>query len=249
MRNRADEVRKKYEQRFSEADVKRPYVSNSMLSQNGQEERKRPRFFNGSFFLFQMMVSLCLFLGVGVLFKNGSEQAQSGQSYVKKMFVTEFQFASVKNWYEGTFGKTLALLPEQKPETAVPKKAAVATEEPYAVPASGKVYESFAANGQGIMMETNKSSQVDTVKEGYVVFAGTKEKLGKTVIIQHSNGEESWYGMLESIDSSVKMYTYMKSEKPLGTVSPNKDGKTGKFYFALKKDDKFIDPSKVIRFE
>ncbi|MDM5339259.1 M23 family metallopeptidase [Fictibacillus enclensis] len=249
MRNSADEIRRRYADKIAREEQE-PFKTSLYTGPSTpvQEKKKGPRF-NGSFFLFQLMAGVCLFLGAGILFKNDGQQAVKGQEIVKKMYHNEFQFAAAQKWYENQFGKPLALLPDKQ---AAPQKELAGTEKTdnYAVPASGKVYQSFEANGKGIMVETGKSINVDTVKEGYVTFIGKKDKLGKTVIIQHSNGEESWYGHLDSIDANVKLYSYMEREKPLGKVSPSEDGKTGKFYFAIKKGNTFVDPSKVgIHFE
>ncbi|MDN4526238.1 M23 family metallopeptidase [Fictibacillus fluitans] len=249
MRNSADEIRRRYADKITREEQD-PFRTSLYTGPSTpvQGKKKSPRF-NGSFFLFQLMAAVCLFLGAGILFKNDSLQAVRGQEIIKKMYHSEFQFAAAQKWYEHQFGKPLALLPDKQAE---PQKELSATKktEDYAVPASGKVYQSFEANGKGIMVETGKSTRVDTVKEGYVTFIGKKDKLGKTVILQHSNGEESWYGHLDSIDADVKLYSYMERKKPLGKVSPSEDGKTGKFYFAIKKGNAFIDPGKVgIRFE
>ncbi|MCQ6266430.1 M23 family metallopeptidase [Fictibacillus sp. WQ 8-8] len=248
MRNSADDIRRRYADRLAQGENETFRTSLYTGSTASMEEKKKGPRFNGSFFLFQIMMSVCLFLGAGILFKNDSELSAKGQSLIKKMYHSEFQFAAAKKWYENQFGKPLALLPEKQIEPGKNATAANKNED-YAQPASGRVYESFETNGKGIMMETGKTSNVDTVKEGYVIFIGKKKDLGNTVVIQHSNGEESWYGELDSIDPDVKLYSYMESKKHLGKVTPNKDGKTGKFYFALKKGNTFVDPSKVIPFE
>lgn len=248
MRNSADDLRRRYADRMAQGDSESFRTSLYTGNSASMGEKKKGPLFNGSIFLFQIMMSVCLFLGAGIVFKNDSELSAKGQSLIKNMYHSEFQFAAAKKWYENQFGKPLALLPEK--QSAAPENAAAGNKkDTYAQPASGRVYESFQANGKGIMLETGKTSNVDTVKEGYVIFIGKKKNLGNTVVIQHSNGEESWYGELDSIDPSVKLYSYMESQKTLGKVTPNKDGKTGKFYFALKKGNTYIDPSKVIRFE
>ncbi len=87
------------------------------------------------------------------------------------------------------------------------------------------------------------------MKEGIVKFAGVKEGLGKTVIIQHSDQTETWYGNLDDIN--VSLYEYIEKQKVVGTVSDStgEDKTKGKYYFAIKKGDDFIDPIQVIRFE
>lgn len=76
------------------------------------------------------------------------------------------------------------------------------------MPASAKITQTFETNGEGIILETSKGSKVEAVNEGVVIFAGEKEGIGKTVVIQHANKSESWYGQLEGID--VKLYEFVK---------------------------------------
>ena len=79
-----------------------------------------------------------------------------------------------------------------------------------------------------------------------MIFAGTKEDNGKMVIVQHADGSESWYGELSEI--FVKVYDQVEAGQALGIVKST-GAETGEFYFALKKDERFIDPVQVIKFE
>ena len=129
------------------------------------------------------------------------------------------------------------------------KTTAEANDQQYALPAAGRILEKFEKNGQGIMIETGKGAPVGAMKEGMIRFAGVKEGYGKTVIIQHSDKTESWYGNLDKI--KVNLYDYIDKGKEVGTVasSTGEDKTKGEYYFAIKKGDNFIDPNQVIRFE
>ncbi|MFC7371246.1 peptidoglycan DD-metalloendopeptidase family protein [Fictibacillus iocasae] len=242
MRNRADEIRKRHEARLKGTASVKKADRQAVLADGGHP------LFKGHLFLMQVMGAVCLFLLAGILFKYEGAAAVKGQQYIKEAFRQEFQFAAVKNWYEDQFGKPLALLPGGLDEKPLNKEAA--SQKPYAIPAAGgKVFQSFKSNGEGLIISTGEGQEVETVSEGYVIFAGKKDKTGYTVVIQHENEEESWYGMLEKIDSSIKLYDYIEQGAVLGRVSQNREESTGKFYFALKKGEQFIDPSKVIRFD
>lgn len=212
---------------------------------SGSNEEEVHPLFRKEVFFFKILASACLFLVIAILFRNHSASFDPARSVVKKAMGTEFQFAAVTDWYEQKFGKPLALLPVSD------KKAAVKTNanQQYAVPASGRILENFQKNGQGIMIETSKGTQVEAMNEGVVQFAGVKDGLGKTVIIQHADKTESWYGNLEAIN--VHAYESIKKGKAVGTVSGSegKDKTKGEFYFAIKKGDHFIDPIQVIRFD
>jgi stage IV sporulation protein FA len=203
--------------------------------------------FKKEVFFFKILASVLLFLMVALLFRNHSATLKPARDFITGTMNKDFKFTAVSEWYEGKFGKPLALLPFSE-EDKTGKKATV--EKPnFSVPAMGKILENFEKNGQGIMIETSKGAAVQAINGGNVSFAGVKEGLGKTVIVQHSDSTETWYGNLDEI--KVKLWEYIEKRTVVGTVSTSTgDDKTkGKYYFAIKKDDDFIDPIQVIRFE
>lgn len=222
---------------WTEIEKEDPY---NFDSYDGYSEKDHPLFKKEYFFL-KILVSICLFLVVAVLFKHPSARLDTARSFVTENMNKEFQFASVSSWYENAFGKPIAFLPsESTPET-------VDTDEEYAMPASGEITQTFEANGEGIIMETSIGSKVEAINEGVVIFAGEKEGIGKTVVIQHANKSESWYGQLEKID--VKLYDLVKKGKEVGQVTVSDDGSKGRFYLAIKENDAFVDPKQVISFD
>ncbi len=254
-KRRADEIRKRIAKRkehqqrkaYTEIVTSPPFLPEqdvfSMDSDTIFDEAKQEThpLFKKEVFLFKLLCSACLVLLVAILFKNTNGSLDEARSVVKRTMEQEFQFAVVSDWYNQQFGEPISLLSSKK------KQQTVAKEEDYAVPASGKVLQTFEANGQGVFVQTGLSAVVDAVNEGLVIFAGNKKGLGNTVIIQHTDGTESWYGNL--VDVSVSVYEYVQKKQKLGTVADSADGKSGKFYFALKKDEKFIDPIQVIPFD
>ncbi|MEH7074201.1 M23 family metallopeptidase [Neobacillus drentensis] len=202
--------------------------------------------FKKEVFFFKILSSILLFLVIAILFRNHSAALEPTRDVVTRTMDKDFKFATVSNWYESKFGKPLALLPFSDKNQKEKKTVA---EKEFSVPAMGKILENFEKNGQGIMIETGKGASVQTINDGIVTFAGVKEELGKTVIVQHSDSTETWYGNLDEI--SVNLYEYVEKRKVVGTVSGStgEDKTKGKYYFAIKKGDDFIDPIQVIRFE
>lgn len=266
MKNRADEIKKRIEKRrqarnFNNSSKKQ--LNHSYLMQDGEKYGAPPHYdfdqdapnkqhplIKKEWFIVQVMFSICLFLVVGIMFKNDGAEWDKAQAFVNRTFETEFKFASVSNWYEDQFGKPLALIPvlnEENTPQIENNDTPVTTEPVYAVPVAGRVMETFAANGEGIMVETGVGSQVESIDEGFIVFVGVKEGLGKTVEVQHPDGSSTFYGNLNTIN--VKLYDFVKSRTALGEVTPTEGGKSGLFYFAIKKNDSFIDPIQVIPFE
>ena len=196
-------------------------------------------FIKKEWMLFQLLASVCLVLVMAIIYRTSAPWTNEARGVISGVYEQEFQFASVVNWFDETIGQPFAFLPEN---------AGKDTGSDFSMPASGTIMESFEHNGQGVIVKTAAAASVGTVKEGVVIYAGEKEEYGKTVIIQHADKSESWYGNLESID--VSLYEQVKKGAKLGRVqaSEEEEGK-GEFYFALKSEGRFIDPGEVISFE
>lgn len=203
--------------------------------------------FKTEVFIFKILASALLFLVIAILFREKIPALSPAKNFVTKAMEQDFKFATVANWYEDQFGKPLALLPFSDDKSSDDKNVA---EKVHDIPVfSGKVLENFEKNGQGITIETSNGAPVEAMNEGNVTFAGVKEGLGKTVIIQHADQTETTYGNLEEI--KVRLFEFVEEEKVVGTASKStgEDKTKGKYYFAIKKGDDYIDPIQVIRFE
>lgn len=254
MRNRADEIRRRHRERkkkrwhasdpgrrmfYSTETGEREDHFDIFHQHNGPKDTPHP-LFGKERFLIKCMLAVCLFLLIGVLFKHPNEELEGARQFVRTVFERDFQFATVASWYEEQFGKPLALFPEQNNE---PQKQTAN----YAVPANATVVQTFADNGKGIILETVGGLAVEAVKQGMVVAVKNTESLGKTVVIQHPDGNESWYGQLSRVD--IDLYDYVRQGAKIGEATPIEGGRNGTFYFALKKSGKFINPLRVIDFE
>ncbi|MFB8735315.1 hypothetical protein ACEQPO_20630 [Bacillus sp. SL00103] len=65
-----------------------------------------------------------------------------------------------------------------------------------AVPASGKVQESFTQMEQVSKVETSAEA-IDSMKEGYVVEVKKKSGHRLTVVVKDADNSYSWYGQLK----------------------------------------------------
>ncbi|WP_096153201.1 MULTISPECIES: M23 family metallopeptidase [Bacillus] len=200
--------------------------------------------FNKEAFIFKILASAILVLVVGIMFKDGSPTFEKPRQFVVQSMEQSFQFAAVSKWYEDRFGSLSAILPAQlQPTRTNPEQ----TNTQYAVPATSRVMENFESNGQGILVETILHSKVEAMNEGWVNFVGKKPDTGNTIIVQHPDKTQTWYGHLATID--VKLFQFVETGTELGRTSESSDGTNGVFYFAIKKEDQFIDPIQVISFE
>lgn len=253
MGNRADEIRRQMaKKRRSKTYPVRKKESSSASSWQENDDfsifeadppNKIHPLWNKELFLFKILASALLVLVVAIVFKSSSPKLIQARSFIKSTMNTEFQFAAVSEWYEKQFGKPLAIFPVNNED----KDRSNLVNEEYVMPASAKVLTNFSSDGRGVMIETKNNELVEAMNGGKVTFAGKKKDLGNTVIIQHSDMTESWYGNLETI--AVHAYDKVENGEKVGTVSNKDDGVSGEFYFAIKQGKKFIDPIQVIKFE
>ena len=75
--------------------------------------------------------------------------------------------------------------------------------------------------------------------------AGLRDDTGYTVTVKHSGGYRSTYGFLEPEDWQTG--DWVKAGEVLGIAE--KAGEVSRLYFALMKDQQFIDPTEVIAFD
>lgn len=255
--SRADDVRRRLAKRRRERErISRNSDVNRYLVVDDEEKYGFDKFssyesgpgegghplFNKEMFIFKILGSACLVLVVAILFRNGEGKLEPIKNFVTQSMEQDFQFTAVSDWYEEQFGKPLALLPSEKNEDA---NEAEVTQE-YALEAA-RILEDFEENGQKVSIETEKGAAVNAMSEGRVRYVGNEDGFGKTVIIQHADKSETWYGNLQSID--VSLYESIKKGTSVGLASDTADGTKGMFYFAIKKGDDFIDPIQVIQFD
>ena len=200
-----------------------------------------PPFIKKEWIIFRVLASMCLVLIMAIVYRTTSPVAEQARAMITPYIEQEFQFATVAAWFEEKFDQPLAFLPENT------LKDKDSTEGVFAMPAIGKIMESFEKNGQGVMVKTSDSTSVETIEQGVVIYAGEKDAHGKTIIIQHPDKSESWYGNLQEIN--VNLYEQVEKKKKIGLVSPSDEPGKGEFYFALKSNGKFIDPKEVVPFE
>ncbi|WP_408007076.1 peptidoglycan DD-metalloendopeptidase family protein [Pseudalkalibacillus sp. A8] len=244
MKSRADEIRKRYHNHIKS---QKPGSDHSFPKYDKGPNNGEHPLFSSQGFLFRMMAAVCLFLIVGIVFKNPSDNLDPLRTFVHNSFEQEFQFASIAGWYEDKFGKPIALFPTESKDKDVANTSKKMQD--YALPANTKVLQTFEDNGQGILLETGNQSHVSAIKEGFVIFVGEKDQLGKTVVVQHFDGSESWYGKLDRIDDGIKLYNYIDLGANLGKVTKEEGSEAGMFYFAIKDDGGFVDPLKVLSTE
>ncbi len=156
-----------------------------------------------------------------------------------------YNFAGLSAWYEKKFGAVPTLLPTLGTMGSEAKPVLQAQSMLLKAPAAGKVTQTFAEQGTGVYF-IPKDATIRAVDQGWVTFAGQKEGFGNTVIIQHAKGMETWYAGLDTLE--VKPNDWVEVQRAIGKAQT--EGQTLKsVYFAVKKNEQFVDPQGVVRFE
>lgn len=245
MNQRANEVRnrimKRKNNQMRNLHVEKKIILNSPYQYGDVEFTKDTREnlnreIEGNTFILRLLSSILLVSLVAIIFQFQQKNFIVIQNKIVDVFEGEFQFAKVGNWYESTFGEPLTFLTSDK----------VLDNHSEVIQTSGKVLENFQVNGQGIMIETTVT-KVEAFEEGLVIYAGEKDDLGKTVIVQNVDGSETWYGQLDGI--SVDVYDEVKKGDEIAVTSVKDNSENGTYYLAIKKNNEFIDPNQVILFE
>lgn len=252
MGKKVEQFRKRHQKRKAERfrhhrSPHQPPPTYSNLKAIDQSRKVTHPLFSKETFIIKIFISIILFFSIAILFRQPHDNVSTIRQWVTHTFEQDFQFASIANWYEQQFGKPLALLPERLQRDQNTETVNQAGQLDYAIPVNGKVIEPFHVERKGIMLETGIDATIECVQDGFVVFIGEREGLNQTVIVQHHDGSESWYGNLASVD--VALYDYIESGRSIGTALTDNDGQNGMFFFALKQGESFIDPIQVMSFD
>lgn len=100
-------------------------------------------------------------------------------------------------------------------------------------------YESLSKYNKGVKLHLKDNYAIPIIKGGIVIFAGEKEELGTTIIIQQSDGIDAWYSNLSS--TTMKLYDYVSDNAIVG------EAKNNELYLTFQKDGVEIDSSEVLK--
>lgn len=187
-------------------------------------------------YLSKAVLSAALFLISFVMLKTDFITVEKPKQLLLQSLQNEFPFAAVHEWYVANLGIPLSLVPQERMVLDF-------ANDLLETPITGEVIESFQTNGSGIMISPENESVIHSVNKGIVIFAGNKNETDKTIVIQHSDGSETTYGMLSTID--VHLYQIVETNQVIGTKDPSDENKA--VFFSIEKENHFIDPAKVIR--
>lgn len=192
-------------------------------------------------FLIQMLIAASLFLGTTI--------AVQYQTQLGKMITSGLQqkmdVSMVAKIVDQVVGDNATVLPTFVGFIQEKKNPPAQSTANWQVPSKGEIYLPFTIERKGMVLRVANDEAVQIVGDGWVSFVGKKEGLGNTVIVEHEDGSESWYGFLDKL--SIKAKSVVKKGDLLGKTE-EKQGQHF-LYFAIYKQNTWLDPTKVISFD
>jgi stage IV sporulation protein FA len=199
----------------------------------------------------KLALSALLFTLIWGLFQwdTASPIALKARQYVQSAMTDDFQFNAIAAWYEQHFQGAPSLIPAfgDKRNGDNTRKVTAPAGISFVSPAKGAVVEAFNAQSEGVTVQTAISAPVKAAAAGVVVSVGIKDGQGLTVVVRHSGQYETTYGQLAS--AQVNKNDWVAEGAMLGQASDNSAKTAGKLYFAVSRNDRYIDPADVVTFD
>ncbi|WNQ12977.1 M23 family metallopeptidase [Paenibacillus aurantius] len=195
----------------------------------------------------RLTVSAVLFAAVWGLFQVQAPWAADVQAVVRQSLTREWDFTRAAVWYEERFGAVPSFLPAFHPGEEGETKAASKSLQAFHVPARGTIVSAFANSHPWVVLQTEPGTVIHAMDTGRILSAGLKESSGYTLVIQHANGLQTTYGLLDK--GAWAAGDWVKGGEALGKASLNSQTGRGSFYFAVMKDKEYLNPADVVRFD
>ncbi len=172
-------------------------------------------------FFIKSFISIVIVLMGLIILKGDSELKHD----IKDIIESKFSVSRINNFYKRHFGDILPF------ESLTKNKSTFVFDQ--------KIdYKKIKKYKNGVKIYTEKNYLVPNIKEGIVIFVGNKKGLGKSVIVEQTDGSLALYGKLKNI--SVNVYDYIEKKELIGEVD-------NYFYLCFKKDGKYLDYKKYIK--
>lgn len=194
----------------------------------------------------RLVISTLLFAAIWGMNRYEPAWATPIRAFIAKSLTVEMDFQAAQAWYERYFGGAPSFIPIFK--TNEDHGLRVGAAAGFSPPIEGSLASPFAISLKGVEIIPDTSSlQVKAIDTGRVLRVAQEAETGQTVTVQHAGGYVSVYGHLEQI--SVEKGDWLEGGDVLGSLPPRTQSPLPTLYFAIKKDDRYIDPADVIPFD
>ncbi|WP_059049653.1 M23 family metallopeptidase [Paenibacillus senegalimassiliensis] len=195
----------------------------------------------------RLMISAMLFAGFWGIHHYEPSWASPIRVFVAQSLTEEMDFKAIETWYTSHFGGAPSFIPIF--ETHEEDSLKVGAQSGFTPPLEGSLAGPFALSLKGveIVPDTVRSAgvvQVRSIETGRILSVANDALTGLTVTVQHAGGYVSVYGRLDQI--SVDKGDWLEGGDVLGTLPQFVQTPRPTLYFALKKEDRYIDPADVV---
>lgn len=187
-----------------------------------KEIKKETKQIPYTYYFSKILITIILTLITLIVLKQNDKWKKTFHKYVLEKNIS---FASINQMYEDKFGSALPF------KDLLPKTTETVFEEKLSYKEASKYLE-------GARLTVSTNYLVPALETGMVVFVGEKEKYGKCIIIEGTDGVEIWYANMHKSD--VKVYDFVEKGSYLGETDKNT------LYLIFKKDGKALDYTKYI---
>lgn len=196
-------------------------------------------------FQWKLAISFLLFAVLWGMFRYDTEWTLKGQAFVKHALKDEIDFEAASTWYRNTFAGAPSFIPIFKDNSPKAVGAEGAVRLPIVTPlANSSLVRTFAEMLNGIELAGTSQEQVVAAETGRVMNLTKEEGDGTTIVIQHANQRITVYGMLGQTE--VKVNDWVEAGDPIGKLLESRGTEPSLLYFAVKQNDRYIDPVGVI---
>ncbi|GAA0456877.1 M23 family metallopeptidase [Alkalibacillus silvisoli] len=188
-------------------------------------------------FVSKLLASALVFFLTFFIYHSPAPWMNQAQNQVHGWLTEDMPFATVQAWYDSHFSSLFV-------STALDQPASQQDDGMDTVPVSGLHMDRLTETTEGVYIEIQEEKGVYPVDRGTVLFAGNMPDTGRTIIVQHEDGQNTVYGNLADID--VFHYQFVDPSKKMATVKPDELVGYSNLYFAIQDGEQYIDPVQVI---
>jgi stage IV sporulation protein FA len=197
--------------------------------------------FTFRFFKIQLLICLVIYalLWAGFHFRNPEIMRYS--VLVKQAINQQMDITAIESWYNSNFSGFPSLIPAFGSQEGVKKTNGRVSQGLYP-PVLGVITKAFGPKFQGVQLLTKEAAPIAAMDDGWVTFVGGNDADGYHITIRHSNQRETVYQ--EVGKTLVKLNDWVIGGQQIGTIATS-----GRLYFAVKKNDQYVNPTEVITFD
>ncbi len=172
------------------------YLTNTSASSKKPNLAKNILYLKG--LITRTLLTIIFVLG-SIIFTNIS--ASNKKLYQKYVLEDSLEFTKINNLYHDLFGEVNFLKNKEEPETPVFSE--------------NLNFTSIEKYNNSFKLAVKKDEAIKVLTSGIIVFMGTKDTLGETIIVQGNDGVDIWYSNIANTDLSV--YDYVTKDTIIGS--------------------------------